>query len=354
MQTSHPLPSDSSSLSVSTILSSMDQGAIFIDETGIVKLLNTNAQQLLNLTNIAFESPYSSLLAASGLTQDIDSFLADPSTRRSLSKRVKLSDEDEKSIAIILIKINHGLLILLRDQTELRELKMAASRSSRLKDLGEMAALVAHEIRNPLGGIKGFASLLHRDLFDKPSLQQMAQFVIDGTDNLNRLVTHILNYAHPFQTDYQTVEFVGFLKELTMNLQADAAFTSNIHLTIVCADAQIFVDIDPQLMRSALLNLSLNAIQAMPEGGTLSFDLKSESETLVLKIGDTGIGIKPENLKKLFRAFFTTKPEGNGFGLLEVNKVIQAHGGTIDVDSQLGKGTVFTLKIPIKGLKHVY
>lgn len=354
MQTSYSTPSDFPLLSPSTILSSMDQGAIFIDEAGIIKAFNTNAKQLLDLTNNAVGRPYSSFLEVSGLAQDINFFLSDAVNRRSLFKQIKTKDDAEKSVAIILTKIKDGLLVTLSDQTEIRELKMAAARNDRLKDLGEMAALVAHEIRNPLGGIKGFASLLHRDLFDKPEMQQMAQFVIDGTDNLNRLVTHILNYAHPFQIDYQSVEFLSFLKELTVNLQADALFKPTIHLTIVCPEAQIFADIDPQLMRSAILNLSLNAIQAMPQGGLLTFDLKRDNQTLVLKVADTGTGIKPENLKKLFRAFFTTKPEGNGFGLLEVNKVIQAHGGKIDVNSHVGKGTVFTISIPIKGLKHVY
>lgn len=354
MQTSHLAPLNSSPLSSSAILSSMDQGAIFIDRDGFIKELNANALEILNLSDDGFKRSYSEFLATTDLTKDIENFSKQPKTQRSFFKILKTADGNEKYLTISLTKVDQGLLILLRDLTEVRELKIRAGRSDRLKDLGAMAALLAHEIRNPLGGIKGFASLLYRDLADQPALQQMVQFVIDGTENLTRLVTHILNYAHPFQTEYQTIEFLSFLKEFLTTLKADTSLKSNVAIATHCDTEEIFAEVDPQLLRSALLNLSLNAIQAMPNGGLLSFDIAIENEMLRLKVSDTGIGIRPDNLKKLFQAFFTTKPDGNGFGLLEVNKVIQAHGGTIDVTSEIGKGTLFTIRIPIKGLKHVY
>ena len=109
----------------------------------------------------------------------------------------------------------------------------------------------------------------------------------------------------------------------------------------------LVIPLDMHLIRAALLNLVVNGMQAMPEGGMLSINLHQEEEMAVIRIIDTGVGIPQENLKKIFTAFFTTKPRGNGFGLLEVYKAVQAHGGTAEVSSSLGEGTTFTIKLPL-------
>lgn len=244
-----------------------------------------------------------------------------------------------------------GILVMIRDVTDIRRLQLLANRSDRMKELGEMAAQVAHEIRNPLGGIKGFAALLKRDLGGTPELQQMASYIVEGTDNLNRLVSQVLDYARPLQPHVEIVDLLALLKEVQQHVLADENFNKpNIEISIETLLENAWIPLDQQLFKSALLNLIVNAIQAMPEGGRLTLSLKQKRNDLVLTVADTGIGIRPDNLGKLFSPFFTTKPKGNGFGLPRVHKVIQAHEGTIDVTSTLGKGTTFTIKLPLKNV----
>jgi signal transduction histidine kinase len=237
---------------------------------------------------------------------------------------------------------------MIRNITEICRLQLLAQRTNRLKDLGEMAARVAHEIRNPLGGIKGFATLLYQDLQNHPDLQQMASQIIEGTDGLNRLVSNILNYTRPFQLQLESTDLVSFLKEVVQLVQADPNLHSVISFDIQLPQLPLKVPLDAQLFKSAVLNLLVNALEAMPQGGKLTLELKSDLEYAQLTVSDTGVGISEENLEKIFSPFFTTKDVGNGFGLSEVHKIIQAHGGTIEVQSKLQEGTIFIIKIPLK------
>ena len=243
---------------------------------------------------------------------------------------------------------NQGLIIMVRDVTEMRRLQVIAARADRMKVLGEMAAQVAHEIRNPLGGIKGFASLLKRDLADNPELQKMASHIVEGTDSLNNLVNQILHYARPVQPHPEKVDLIALLNEMKKHVIADSnIYRPNIAIEINAAFDRFILSVDVEYFKSALLNLLVNAIQAMPKGGTVSFSLSKQPGYAVLSITDNGTGIPEEVMPRLFSPFFTTKPEGNGLGLAEVQKVIQAHGGTIDVASIIDKGTVFTIKLPL-------
>lgn len=238
-----------------------------------------------------------------------------------------------------------GIIVMIRDVTEMRQLQTLAARADRMKTLGEMAAQVAHEIRNPLGGIKGFAALLKRDLTGHPHLQQMASYIVEGTDNLNRLVSQILSYSRPVQAHLEQTDFVKLVQEVRQHILADPSAHSTSIIIDSCSK-KILLSIDQALFKSALLNLLVNAIQAMPNGGEILMTVRENPKQIILSISDTGIGIPEENLTKLYTLFFTTKPEGNGLGLVETQKVVQAHGGTIDVSSTEGKGTTFVIKLP--------
>lgn len=240
-----------------------------------------------------------------------------------------------------------GMIVMIRDVTEMRHLQTQAARADRMKILGEMAAQVAHEIRNPLGGIKGFASLLMRDLTDNPPLHQMASYIVEGTDNLNRLVSQVLSFARPVQPHMERTDLVAMAHEVRDHILADASMNAqNIVIDIDACSKKLFLSIDAALFKSALLNLLVNAVQAMPEGGEVLVSIRENPKNVIISISDTGTGISEENMAKLYNPFFTTKQEGNGLGLVEVQKVVQAHGGTIDVSSTLEKGTTFVIKLP--------
>jgi len=217
-----------------------------------------------------------------------------------------------------------------------------------MKELGQIAATVAHEIRNPLGGIRGYASLLYRDLNEQAHLQEMASFIIDGTKSLEKVVSAILHYSKPIQVQTQTTDLGRFLKQIGKFIKVDPAFPQNIKLILHIPDSPILAPIDPQSLKSAMLNLIFNAFQAMPSGGNLTISLLKMENSAHISITDTGSGMDEEQLSNLFSPFFTTKKKGNGLGLVETQKIIQAHFGAIDVRSQKAIGTTFTLTLPLK------
>lgn len=357
---------DFTSRYLETILHHISQGILFIDLNGIVTTYNAAAQQILQI-------PEADLLFHSFNERFEDHFLGfslkEAFATKQCPKTTFLSwnqqgETKELEIEATFVAMSQhayplahrqaaslpiqGLLVLLRDMTNLRRLQQAAHRHDRLKELGELAAHLAHEIRNPLGGIKGFATLLQQELKERPDLQQMATYIVQGSDDLNQFVSNVLQYARPFQLHVENIDLIHLIEEIKQLMQVDPNWNSQIDFVIQSPVSILMVPLDPQHFKAALLNIFVNAIQAMPQGGRLLVILEPESSWVVIHIEDTGIGIAAENLPKIFSPFFTTKEAGNGLGLAEVHKVVQAHQGWIEVQSEAGRGTRFTIKIPLK------
>ncbi len=349
-----------------TILNHISQGILFIDLNGIVTTYNVAAQQILQIPEkeLLFH-PFShyfedhflgfslrNAFASKECPQSV--FVSWHQQNRTLDLEIEptfvtmsqqaypLAHRQASSLPI------QGLLVLLRDTTNVRRLQQIANRHDRLKELGELAAHLAHEIRNPLGGIKGFATLLQQELRERPDLHQMATYIVQGSDDLNQFVSQILQYARPFQLHIENTDLIHLIEDIRQLMQVDSKWNMQIQFLIKSSLNKLIVPLDPQLIKSALFNIFINAVQAMPEGGNLVITIESDHSWAILHIEDNGIGIVTENLPNIFSPFFTTKETGNGLGLAEVHKVIQAHQGWIEVQSQVGKGTVFIIKLPLK------
>lgn len=346
------------------ILSHIAQGMIFIDLNGIVTTYNTKAEEIFGIKGekITFHSIrdfFPDTLFGFSLLDALKSKVCPKVQYVSCVWQEKKMDLEIETAFVgmsptfcpidqMSAQSPHGLLILIRNLTDYRRLEILANRHDRLKELGEMAARMAHEIRNPLGGIKGFASLLHQDLKDRPDLQQMALQIIEGAENLNHFVSNILNYTRPFQPQFESADLISFFNDIIHLIKADSSLNQQIECELISQEQTVVAPIDLHLFKSAIINLCVNAIQAMPKGGKLTLEVSHDLNNAMIHIKDTGCGIPEELLDKIFSPFFTTKVGGNGLGLSEVHKVIQAHNGTIEVDSQVDKGTTFTIKIPLK------
>ena len=220
--------------------------------------------------------------------------------------------------------------------------------NEKMKNLGALAAKMAHEIRNPLGGIRGFASLLVRDLERQPQLREMALAIIDGTKMIEGQMTHILHYARPLQLKIQSRDLGALLREIGKFVKVDPAFPPTIKMLLHIPSDPVLVPVDAEALKSAMLNLMFNAIQAMPGGGTLSLSLFKLEGCCQIAVADTGIGIDAETLQNLFSRGLSTKANGNGLGLIEAEKIIKAHQGSIDVRSEPSRGSTFTLTLPLR------
>ncbi len=348
---------------LNSILSNISQGLLFIDFNGVVTTYNSAAELILghkskqvlfypfwsNFEDEIFNFSMRKALTIQQVPKTSYAFIKNLKEETiELEIEVSFLQRLEENFSSSVRQAMQGLIVLIRDITVMRHLQAVANRNDRLKELGEMAAMVAHEIRNPLGGIKGFASLLQRDLQERPELQKMASYIVEGTDNLNRLVTTILNYARPIKLEKEWIDLVHLGRELILHLQADANVPQTMKMKVVNTAEELLVLADQSSIKGALLNLMVNSIQAMPDGGELTLKFEEEKGYGIIIVKDTGIGISTENLEKLYSPFFTTRANGNGFGLAEVWKIVQAHEGIIEVDSIVGKETSFTIKIPLK------
>lgn len=343
------------------ILDNMAQGILFIDFNGRITTCNRAAETILGIKSqeIIFKrfwDVFKDDLFSFSMKAGLEKKDAEGTYNVSYTSPSHHHAELEITASFAFNKAekasptdgNQGLIVMIRDVTEMRHLQTIAARADRMKVLGEMAAQVAHEIRNPLGGIKGFASLLQRDLAGQPSLQKMAASIVEGTDNLNNLVSQVLHYARPVQPHPEKTNLTALVDNIRTHIEADANIKrKRIAVKVEAPPGKIILQVDPALIKSALLNLAVNSIEAMPDGGTLTLSVSEKPGHVILAVADTGTGITEENVRKLYSPFFTTKPEGNGLGLIEVQKVAQAHGGAIELDTEIGRGTTFSLKLPI-------
>jgi two-component system sensor histidine kinase HydH len=219
-------------------------------------------------------------------------------------------------------------------------------RHEKLAALGELAAGVAHEIRNPLSSIKGLASFFADQLQKGSDAQEAAAVMAQEVDRLNRVITELLDFARPSDLKRKSVDLKGLISRSLMLVQQDA-INQHIVVNIESADDVCPVWIDPDRMAQCLLNLYLNVIQAMENKGTLTVHISVDDDQYVrISVSDTGPGLHPEQLDKIFNPYFTTKRTGTGLGLAIVHKIVDAHQGRINVESTSSQGTSFTIIIP--------
>jgi len=240
-----------------------------------------------------------------------------------------------------------GEVLLFRDLTEVQELKKEVERNRRLASIGSLAAGIAHEIRNPLSSIKGFATYFKERYKDVPEDKKTAEIMVQEVERLNRVIGQLLEFARPMKLNRKKAslhEVITYSVKMIQNHAQDkgVAITTNLSPEIK------EVSLDPDRISQVLLNLYLNAIEAMDQGGTLRIDTSMEEEYGKVKvvISDTGAGIKKEDLVHVFDPYFTTKQSGTGLGLAIVHRIIEAHKGEVRVESEPGKGTTVTILLP--------
>jgi PAS domain S-box-containing protein len=239
-----------------------------------------------------------------------------------------------------------GALEIFHDLTELKRLEERVRCADRLAALGQMATTVAHEIRNPLGGIEGFAALLERDLVEQPGQCEMARQIVQGARSLNRVVTCLLDFTRPVALELRRAR-LGDVADAALAVAEQELETQGRRVAIVRAyAADDTVTMDSEQIYGVVLNLVRNAWQAIHDAGEITVEIAGGADSVILRVRDTGCGMTPGVRERLFSPFFTTKETGTGLGLSIVRKIVLAHGGTIEVESTQDAGTTFTVTLP--------
>lgn len=327
-------------------------GLLAMDHQGKIAAFNKGAEIILQLSAPEVIGQAAQKCLPTELLEEINN----SRTRDEVSeKEIECTTADGKIVPLEIgassIKDENdvflGNVLLLKDLSEVRALRREVARSQRLASVGRLAAGVAHEIRNPLSSIKGFATYFKERYPDQPQDQQTAAIMIQEVDRLNRVVGQLLEFSRPIATKPQKISLSALLAD-SLTLIKDRAAEKNISVRVQNNARVDEARIDPDRINQILLNLYLNAIDAMEDGGKLTVELSADgqSDQIGITIADTGRGISPEHLSKVFDPYFTTKSSGTGLGLAMAYNITEAMGGSIKVKSDPGKGTVFSIMIP--------
>ncbi|MDA8164588.1 MAG: ATP-binding protein [Desulfobacteraceae bacterium] len=241
-----------------------------------------------------------------------------------------------------------GRVLLLNDVTAQRRLEWRLRRQQRFAALGKMAAGVAHEVRNPLSSIKGIATLLGSKFPAGSQEAESARILVGEVERLNRAITELLDFARPLPLRIRPLALGKLIGDSLALVRSDAE-ALGITIRAEVPDGLPPLPADPDRLNQVLLNLYLNAIQAMEGGGLLTVRGSFTPGRLVLTVEDTGCGIQPGDLDRIFDPYFTTKASGTGLGLAMVQKIVEEHGGQIGVESGPGRGTRVVVELPVEG-----
>jgi len=358
---------------------SIMSGLLTTDRDGCVMSFNPEAERITGLrSHQALGRQVESLIPGCTEQALLHPQRPRPATaaRSRLAFRNATGQELHLGIAASILKDREGEpqghVVIFQDVTGVVEMERDLSRSERLAAVGEMAAKIAHEIRNPLASISGSIQILRSGLSSdeqEDESRQLMDIVVRETDRLNTLITDFLQYSRPGPSLPEELDVC----ELVADVCRLAESSCGEGVQIRCeAAGESWVYGDPDQLRQVLWNLTVNGLQAMPEGGLLHILVRAtrgdppqegpgvrrngvervaaahpdDCPWIDVSVSDTGVGIGPEVQERIFEPFFTTKKEGSGLGLATVHRIVECHGGALGVESELGRGTTFRVRLP--------
>jgi len=326
-----------------SVLESISAGVVVVEREGLIVAFNRAAERMTSFRREEVEGkPFGLLFPERWLREG-----------RVLEERW-----GQKWIRVVPSPLKgeaaRGWVLVLEDVTELKKWQQQAMRNEGLSAMGEVAAQVAHEIRNPLGVIKLFASLLRKEFNGDGRREELLEHILIGVKEIEGVLGNLLLFVRPQAPVFRTIDLRAPLREV-LSFVAPLLEENGIRMVERISRSPLEIEGDGELLKQVFYNVVLNAVQAMPEGGTLRVSttrrrsrIKGQRMVEVV-VADSGVGIPPEDLQRIFSPFFTTKERGTGLGLTVVHRIVEVHGGLVEVESEVGKGTTFRISIPLKG-----
>lgn len=327
---------------LAAVLESLTTGVVVTDQRGVIIRCNEAAEQLIGRERRALIGhPLSDVAGLEPPGADLPIVTHLSGTPVSVTRTVL---RNEKGVA-------HGSIVLLNDLSNIRKLEEQLQRRDRLAAMGEMVGRIAHEIRNPLGSVELFASMLRHDLAHDPQGHAYTEHISSAVQAMDRLLSNLLLYTRPMSPspDWHPVE--SLVRE-SLVLAAHATVGITVEVRNQTAEAVPMLWCDATQLKQVLVNLVMNAAQAMSGSGqitvTMAHEYGSSGEISGIRISvtDTGAGIEPVLLSRIFDPFFTTREEGTGLGLAIVHAVVEGHRGRVEVESTVGRGSTMSVVLP--------
>jgi len=346
------------------IIESMTGGVITINMRGEIVTFNKSAELILGYDSddIVGESVFD-VFPENGKNAALSRIIRETLKRErtSSSREISIFSTEGKKIPIGITtsllrdKKNTflGIVVTFKDLGHIKHLEGQMRRADRLAAVGSLAAGIAHEIRNPLGSVKGLVQLLKEDLKDDDQKKFYADVIVKEVDRLNKVVEELLSFARPDVSELEAnfIEVnINEVVEQTLLLAAHDSKKEKIKIVKEFQQDIPVVFADPKKLQQAFINIVFNAFGAMENGGTLSIstNFNQDAKTVIVSFADTGVGIPSEKINKIFDPFFTERPGGTGLGLTITHQIISSHQGKIDIKSEPNEGTAFIVHLPIR------
>ena len=245
-----------------------------------------------------------------------------------------------------------GNIVIFQDLTEISEMRESLEKSRRLAFIGEVAAGLAHEIRNPLSSISGSIQMLMQDPSHKDTNEKLMQIILRGKDQLENFLKDFLLMARPAPGIREEIDVVSTIREVVESLRCIQDWHEPLEVVMRLLDTPLSINANRTEIRQVIWNLVLNAVQAMPQGGVLTIEARPakiyETEGVEIRIIDTGCGIDRQDLTKIFEPFYTTRETGTGLGLAVVSRIVEGYEGKIHVQSKSAEGTICRIWFPCR------
>lgn len=340
------------------ILETAVDGIITIDERGIITLVNPAVERIFGYTAAEMIGQSIRMLMPSPYREEHDRYLAQYLATGQkkiigIGREVVGLRKDGTTfpldLAVSEVRINHQRWFtgIVRDLTTYKRMEQKLLQTEKFALIGELASGLAHEIGTPLGVITGTAEYLMMETTD-PEIQQELAVIVSQTDRISTLIRRLLTFARPQEEVREQIDIHSCI-ERALRLLEYRFQKEQIQIIKAFHASPLFLSGVSSQLEQVFLNLFVNAGHAMPEGGTLTISTTEQHQRLVIQVQDTGHGIPPEHLSRIFEPFFTTKnPEkGTGLGLFICQQIISQHDGSITVESEVGRGSVFTITLPL-------
>jgi PAS domain S-box-containing protein len=345
---------------LSSILESMNNGVIGVDIMGNITHFNKAASEITGVApDLALKKTYTDLFSHGEKNEQTLIEVLNSGKEHFRDEKV-MWHKDGHPVPVLfqtaVLKDPRGRTLgaveIFSDISRIKALEEQMQHTKTMAALGEMAATVAHEIRNPLGAMGMWAGLLERDMAPEDARRKLVNRILEGLSRLNRIVSNLLVYSRPVKAQFRKVSLRHILGETIDFVEIEAERQGHAIKIVKKWSEDDFCTVmaDPEKIQQVIMNLCINSIQAMSEGGTLSVSIdkarKATAGYLSFCISDTGVGIPKEDMDKIFDPFYTTKANGTGLGLAIVNKIVEFHSGYIKLKSTVNKGTSVKVFLP--------
>ncbi len=333
------------------LISSLPIGLIATGNDGNIRIYNQSAEKIVGISSLTVLGKLPETVLPPELSKVLSKKrynLAEPA-----QQEISLADQNTQSRSLLLVALPvvdsenrfAGNTLLIQDLSKIKDLEKEVRRNERLAALGKMAAGVAHELRNPLSSIKGLAVLLKSKLNRDKQGTDTANILVQEVERLNRSIGELLDYSRPHKLQRENIQLADVLDKAVSLIRVDAD-SANVQLQTDYHKNKDQAYADQDKLNQVFLNLFLNAIQAMENGGILKIQTFTRGDRVICRIEDSGCGLDQESVAKVFDPYFTTKHDGTGLGLSMSAKIIEEHSGSIEFKSDVGGGTVVKINLP--------